>query len=209
MMPDEFIQGCEDRSLKNVLVDISSRGFGIQTLEVIKEKINRTSYELFADLLAKSLNIDFKAISGDDRLQNYLYSLAVDITNQYSAHRNLEMSAGLNFHWFRYSGSNLTNTRKFCLAMTQKDYFHRCEIPSLISGEFEEFENISGDIDDMTELPRGLYSQTDDDNFLIYRGGYGCGHSIHPISDSAVPDLIKNELYSSSEYELWLSHQPD
>lgn len=51
--------------------------------------------------------------------------------------------------------------------------------------------------------PTGLYSNTNEANFLIYRGGYGCGHQIMPITDSYVPDYIKAKLYETQEYKEW------
>lgn len=203
MTPKEFIKACDDNALATLLTDMTNRGFGLTTLQAIKDNLNKTSYEDFAKLLAKSLNIDYANTYNDDRLRKYIDDLSVDITMQFGSIRSIIFSSDLKLHWYRYVGSNLTTTRPFCLAMTDKDYFHECEIPALLSGEFSEFEKHDGQLDDDTELPTGLYSQTNEANFKIYRGGYGCGHSISPVPEAAVPDIIKNKLYSTEEYKIW------
>lgn len=131
MTPKEFIKTCEDGALEALLNDMVSRGFGTSTLEAIKQNINQTSYDEFEKVIAKSLNIDFDSIRNDTRLYDYITDLSKDITNQYSATRQVLFSSDLKLNWFTYSGSNLTTTRPFCLAMTEKQYFHQCEILKL------------------------------------------------------------------------------
>lgn len=203
MTTREFIKTCDDNALESLLTEMTNRGFGVPTLQTIKSFLNKTSYQEFAKLLAKSLNIDYDNIFNDDRLRKYIDDLSVDITLQFGSIRTILFSNDLNLHWFRYIGSNLTTTRAFCLAMTDKDYFHECEIPNLLAGEFSEFEQHNGQLDDYTELPIGLYSQTDPTNFKIYRGGYGCGHTISPVPEISVPQEIKNKLYETEEYKTW------
>lgn len=203
MTPKEFIKTCDDNALAALLTEMANRGFGTTTLQTIKDHLNKTSYQEFAKLLAKSLNIDYDNIYNDDRLRKYIDDLSVDITIQFASIRTILFSGDLNLHWFRYIGSNLTTTRPFCLAMTDKDYFHECEIPALLAGEFSEFEQHHGRIDEDTELPIGLYAQTDVNNFKIYRGGYGCGHTISPVPETIVPEEIKRKLYDTEEYKVW------
>lgn len=203
MTPKEFIKTCDDNALAELLTEMANRGFGVTTLQTIKDHLNKTSYQDFAKLLAKSLNIDYDNIHSDDRLRKYIDDLSVDITMQFGSIRSILFSSDLKLHWYRYIGSNLTTTRPFCLAMTDKDYFHECEIPALLLGEFAEFEKHGGQLDDDTELPTGLYSQTDETNFKIYRGGYGCGHTISPVPETVVPEKIKSKLYETEEYKVW------
>ena len=59
MTPKEFITACDDAALKTLLSDLANRGFGLSTLETVKENLNKTSYDAFAKLLSKSLNLDF------------------------------------------------------------------------------------------------------------------------------------------------------
>jgi hypothetical protein len=203
MTPKEFIKTCEDGALEALLTDMVGRGFGTPTLEAIKNNITQTSYDEFAKIIAKSLNIDFDNIRNDTRLYDYITDLSKDITNQYSAIRQLLITNDLKLNWFRYSGSNLTTTRPFCLAMTEKQYFHQCEISKIIEGDFPEFEKQNDILYEESGTPSGFYSHIDETNFFIYRGGYGCGHRIMPISDSSVPDYIKAKLYETQEYKEW------
>lgn len=203
MTPSKFIETCNDAALETLLTDMINRGFCIPTLDAIKNNLNKASYNDFAIIIAKSLNIDYENIHNDDRLHKYITDLSLDITMQFKAIQSTLFSADLRLNWFRYIGSNLTTTRPFCLAMTEKDYFHQCEIPKLLEGNFPEFEKHKGTFDDDTELPVGLYPNTDESNFKIYRGGYGCGHTISPISESAVPDKVKSALYETEAYKNW------
>lgn len=203
MTPAQFIKTCNDTALEILLTEMVNRGFGISTLDAIKTHINKTSYNDFAIIIAKSLNIDYDNIHNDDRLYKYITDLSLDINMQFKAIQSTLFSGDLQLNWFMYIGSNLTTTRAFCLAMTDKTYFHKCEIPRLLEGDFSEFQKHGGEFDDDTELPVGMYSHTDEDNFRIYRGGYGCGHTISPISEVAVPEKIKSELYDTEEYKNW------
>ena len=205
MNTKEFITACDDRALKALLFDLANRGFGLSTLETVKENLNKTSYDAFAKLLSKSLNLDFSKVKNDPRLYDYITDLSKDITNQYGALRQTLIANDLNYNWFRYLGSNLTTTRPFCLAMTQKDYFHSAEISSIIKGKFPEFEDQTDHHYEETEIPTGMYLNTDETNFHIYRGGYGCGHQIHPISESVVPVNIKTQLYETEKYKIWVT----
>lgn len=203
MTPAQFIKTCDDSALEVLLTEMVNRGFGISTLDAIKIHINKTSYNDFAKIIAKSLNIDYSNIHNDNRLHKYITDLSFDITMQFKAIQSTLFTGDLQLNWFRYIGSNLTTTRPFCLAMTDKDYFHQSEIPKLLEGDFSEFQKHNGEFDDDTELPIGLYPSTDESNFRIYRGGYGCGHTISPIPESAVPEKIKSKLYDTEVYKNW------
>lgn len=203
MTPAQFIKACNDNALEILLNEMTNKGFCIPTLDAIRTHINKTSYKDFAIIIAKSLNIDYNNIHNDDRLYKYMTDLSLDITMQFKAIQSILFSADLRLSWFRYNSSNLTTTRTFCLAMTAKDYFHKCEIAKLLVGDFPEFQKLDGGFDDDTELPIGLYPNTDENNFIIYRGGYGCGHTISPIPETVVPEKIRSKLYDTEEYKIW------
>jgi hypothetical protein len=96
----------------------------------------------------------------------------------------------LGWEWFRYVGSNLKTTRTFCKALTQKQYYHRSELPKIIKGNFAEFKEMKGKIYDKTGLPQGMIEDTNVSNFQTYRGGYNCGHQSYPIPNYLVPENI-------------------
>lgn len=204
MTSTESITTGDDKAMETLLADMANRGFTTPTLTAVKRNINKGSYDDFAKALANSLNINYENTQNDTRLFNYINDLSIDITSQYGARKQQLFINDLKFNWFRYIGSNLTTTRPFCLAMTEKDFFHRCEIPSILEGNFPEFQRKHDPLYDEAEIPSGFYSNTNENNFLIYRGGYGCGHVIMAIPDSAVPENIKMELYNQKEYENWI-----
>ena len=165
MTPAQFVEACNDAALEILLTEMINRGFGVSTLDAIKTHINKTSYNDFAIIIAKSLNIDYNNIHNDDRLYKYITDLSSDITTQFNAIQSTLFASDLELNWFVYSGSNLITTRAFCLAMTEKQYFHQCEISKLLEGDFPEFEKHDGELDDETELPVGMYANTDENNF--------------------------------------------
>jgi hypothetical protein len=207
MTPEELINDCEDKALKMLLLEMANKGFTTNTLDVIKQNINQTSYEEFGKLIAKSLNIAYDKLYNDTRLHDYISDLSKDITHQFNSIRQLLLTEDLKFSWFCYTGSNLTTTRPFCLAMTEKQYFHQCEITKIIQGDFPEYEKQKDLLFEETENITGFYSNTNETNFIIYRGGYGCGHQIASIPDSSVPDNIKLKLYETKEYKTWNSNR--
>ena len=102
--------------------------------------------------------------------------------------RNAVVAADLNSQWFMYVGSNLTTTREFCEHMTEKTYVHISEIPTILLGVVDEHQC---EINATTGLPKGMIAGTNADNFIIYRGGWNCGHQLMPVSEVAVPEEVR------------------
>lgn len=127
-------------------------------------------------------------IFGQEIKTNVITSIA-----QYSRNYTQTVSEGLNFSWYQYVGSTITTTRCFCHAMTEKQYFHRSEIPKLIKGEFPEFEERDCKLNPKTDLPEGFIKGTNSSNFMTYAGGWNCQHSIFPVPDSAVPQALREK----------------
>ncbi|MBK7885129.1 MAG: hypothetical protein IPJ81_16090 [Chitinophagaceae bacterium] len=125
--------------------------------------------------------------TGEGQLQKYTKQITTDALNQYSGQYTQIVSSDLDFEWFRYSGSNIETTRPFCLACTKKKFIHISEIPQLLKGNFPEFREFDGVINEKTGLPAGLIAGTDVSNFMINRGGYNCAHQLRPVSEDLVP----------------------
>jgi hypothetical protein len=101
------------------------------------------------------------------------------------------ISDRLQSEWYQYVGSNLTTTREFCEHLTKKRYVHKSEIPELLKG------NIDGHqckIYSATGLPQGMIEGTNEENFIVYRGGYNCGHELIPVSEATVPVSIRQKI---------------
>lgn len=142
-------------------------------------------------------------------LKRYAGQVVTDSLNQYSAQYSKIVSSDLGYEWFVYSGSDITTTRCFCDAMTDKYYFHISEIPSLLKGEGlmctdkTTGEKIKVKIYKKTGLPYGMIPGTDVSNFQVYRGGYRCGHQVLPTEEALIPDSVKQEVYNKPAYKKW------
>ena len=125
-------------------------------------------------------------------LERYARQITTDSINQYSAAYTANISNHLGLEWYYYSNSLIPTSRPFCVHM-RKDmpYFHKSEIPELLKG------NINGHkvpLYDKTGLPQGMYEGTNPTSFIVYRGGYNCGHQIVPVPETIVPQSAKNRI---------------
>jgi len=87
---------------------------------------------------------------------------------------------------------------EFCEHMTEKTYVHISEIPTILMGFVDEHQC---EINATTGLPKGMIAGTTADNFIIYRGGWNCGHQLMPISEVAVPEEVREKFEGVSEYK--------
>jgi hypothetical protein len=163
-------------------------------LEIELNKILRTnitsggSYSDLADKLRRM-------VVGDDESESYMQKnanrIVKDAVHQYNRGYMKTVSDDLGFEWFEYVGSLKENSRDFCRHMVEKRYFHKSEIPDLLEG------NIDGtqvDIYDKTGLPEGMIDGTNEDNFQILAGGYGCNHGIYAVPEVNVPEEIRESI---------------
>jgi hypothetical protein len=101
------------------------------------------------------------------------------------------VSDDLGMEWYRYVGSNIETTREFCEHLTQKEYIHKSEIQTILTGMIDGHQC---DIYEPTGLPYGMVAGTNEDNFREYRGGWNCGHQLIPVSEGSVPQAIRDKL---------------
>lgn len=117
---------------------------------------------------------------------------------QYARNYSHTVAEGLSFEWYQYVGSTIDTTRCFCHAMVKKRFFHKSEVPDLLKGEFEEFEDRECGINEKTELPEGMIKGTNPTNFFTLAGGWNCQHSIFPVPESRVPIEIRNKFKNAA-----------
>jgi hypothetical protein len=144
----------------------------------------------------------------DGFLDAYTKQVTTDAINQYNAQYTHAVASDLGFEWYAYQGSDIITTRHFCDAMTDFRYFHVSEIPRLLRAEDLYYKNKNGkerlvEIYPRTNLPYGMIGGTNAANFFINRGGYNCGHQIRPVSESLVPQDIKDRVYATAAYKNW------
>ena len=190
--PPKVMEAVKKQSVSLVLDSLTEAGMNTNLINPVREMINTyvTTGGSYSQL-SKELN---NYINGtptiDGALVKYTKQIATDSINQYTATVNQVVSADLGWEWFRYVGSNIKTTRTFCKALTQKQYYHRSELPKIIKGNFAEFKEMKGQIYERTGLPQGMIEDTNVSNFQTYRGGYNCGHQSYPIPTYLVPKNI-------------------
>ena len=194
--PPKVIDAIRKQSVTALINGLSESGIDGQFTTPIRDMINvyvttGGSYTQMAKELQNYIT-GYQSESGpiDGALVKYTKLYATDAINQYTATVNQVLSSDLGWEWYRYVGSNIKTTRTFCKALTQKQYYHRSELPQIIKGDFAEFKEMKGKIYDKTKLPQGLYDDTNVSNFPVYRGGYNCGHQSYPIPTALVPKII-------------------
>jgi len=144
-------------------------------------------------------------------LSKYAKQISVDSIQQYNRTYTNTVSGDLGFDFFAYQGSDITTTRHFCDALTDRRYFHVSEVPGLLKADDLYYSTDDGgkkkvEIYDKTGLPQGMIPGTNPENFFIRAGGYNCQHSIRPVSEtlvkSSAPDEY-NRIINSAVYKRW------
>lgn len=176
--------------LKKVNIDytieaLTESGIGQGYTDEIKGilRTNITAGGSYADLTDQLRTAIIGKEGEDGKLAKYAKQIATDSINQYNRSYNQYVASDLGLKWYQYIGSNIKTTRPFCLAMTKKRYFHESEIPSIINGN----------IDGQKVSTAGQIEGTNKNNFLIYAGGWQCGHGIYPVSSETVPEEIRKK----------------
>lgn len=158
----------------------------------------------------------------DGLLTKNVKQVTVDSINQFNAQYTQLISNDLGLEWFAYQGSEIMTSRPFCQHMAEeRRYFHVSEIPDLLRAKDMTYvENKDGKLDagerkpvrinPSTNLPYGFYPETDVSNFIIYRGGYQCGHIIRPVPEFNVRTGnrdIYDRVVNSEAYKRWKADQ--
>lgn len=193
--PTKLLQAVREVSINSTLDGLTEAGLTANVIDPIKNMLQKSittggSYKELAETVRVNLTDDE---TGDGLMTRYLKTYTTTSVAQYSRNYSQTVAEGLQFRWFRYTGSNMETTRCFCRAMTEKEYFHRSEIPDLLKGEFPEFEKLDCELNSKTGLPAGMINGTNVSNFMTNAGGWNCQHSIFPVPDSAVPQELREK----------------
>jgi hypothetical protein len=190
--PPKVMEAIKQQSISLTLDSLTEAGMNNNLINPVREMINTyvTTGGSYAQLNKELNNYINGTPTIDGALVKYTKQVTTDAIHQYTATVNQVVSADLGWEWFRYVGSNIKTTRTFCKALTEKQYYHRSELPKIIKGNFSEFKEMKGQIYEKTGLPQGMIEDTNVSNFQTYRGGYNCGHQSYPIPTSLVPKNI-------------------
>lgn len=103
------------------------------------------------------------------------------------------VSEELDADWFFYSGDTIDTSRQFCIER-HNEYFHWKEIESWFTGSPQPNKKWE------TEPWAGMIPGTDEATIYTYRGGFGCRHSILPVSLYAVPLTVVQRNIDSGNF---------
>lgn len=187
------------QAIDSALESLTEQGLTANVIDKLQGVLRRniTTGGTFNQLMQQVRETVINTKSGEGILERYVKQVTTDSLNQYSRNYLQIATDSLGMDWFQYTGSNITTTRCFCIAMTKKRWFHRAEIPGLIKGDFEEFKNGDCEIYSRTGLPDGMVAGTNAANFLTYLGGYNCGHRALPVPARLVPEEAKEVFYNA------------
>lgn len=193
--PSKVLQAIREQSIQFTLDGLTEAGLTSNVIDPIKGILQKSittggSYKELTESLRVNLT---NTTEGDGIMSRYLKTYTITSVSQYSRNYSQTVAEGLSFRWYRYVGSNTETTRCFCLAMTEKKFFHKSEIPDILAGRFEEFREKDCSLNSKTGLPEGMIKGTNSSNFITYAGGWNCQHSIFPVPDSLVPAELREK----------------
>lgn len=105
----------------------------------------------------------------DGRLLSYSRGIVRDALFQYSRSYQQSVTADLKLEWYRYIGGIIDTTRPFCRERNGH-YYSQKEVESWATLDWTGKNNL-----------------TTESSIFILAGGWNCGHSIVPVSESTVP----------------------
>lgn len=212
--PTPLLKQIRIQAIGDTVQSLTEAGIGANIGDKIAGilRTNITSGGSYKALNAQLLESLTDTDKSDGLLTKYSKQITTDSVNQFSAQYTAAVASGLDFEWFAYQGSEIKTSREFCQAMVEnRRYFHISEIPALLRAEGLEFkDNYDGKIKKVrinpkTNLPYGFIDGTTIANFLIYRGGYFCGHQARPMPERNVPLDYRDRVYNTTAYQKWKS----
>ena len=112
--------------------------------------------------------------------------------SQFAGQGNKLIADELNSEWFQYVGNNRTTTREFCEHLTKKEWIHKSEIPTLLTGMIDGHQC---EIYEKYGLPKGMIEGTNPDNFIVNKGGWNCNHQLFPVvNKNKVPLILRQAI---------------
>ena len=189
----KMISAVARQNIDNTLESLIGSGYKQNVVSKIQNVLltSVTTGGSHADLIE---NLRNQIVSTDERagmISRYAQTYVVNSLGQFAGQGNKMIADALNSEWFEYVGSNIETTREFCEHLTKKRYVHISEIPTLLDGIIDGHEV---EINRNTGLPKGMIEGTTPENFIVYRGGWNCGHELIPVNEVSVPKAVRDKI---------------
>lgn len=217
--PSSILKEIKKIAIQDTANKLMETGLDASVAQPIKDILTSNvtqggSYKDLQSQLKNSLGGNAPEVPGI--LDRHTKQVTVDSINQYNRNYTQIVSSDLGFEWYAYQNTLINTSRPFCISMHQEQrYFHVSQIPDLLKAKNMYYTRTNKDgtkerrkveLDQKTNLPKGMYPNTNVSNFLTLLGGYNCGHQAGPVSDRLVktqnPKLY-NDVINSSAYKLW------
>ena len=192
--PAKVLKQITTLSIETTIADLTENGIGSAFTNGIRDILttNVTTGASYSDMVNTMREHIIGKEGEEGTMVRYAKQIATDALNQYNGQYINATTDDLGFEWFTYVGSNIKTTRPFCLAMTEKRYYHISELPQIVKG----------DIDGKKVPLNGLIEGTNANNFYALRGGYNCGHQVYPALPAFVPKELRDKFSNMKVVDL-------
>jgi len=179
-------------AIENTAAQLIESGIDANVTSKLKDMLIRsvTSGGNYRDLVGEVSEFLSNTDKSPGALSRYAKTYTTTALNQFAGQTNKLMTEDSGAEWFRYVGSDIETTREFCELMTDKDYFHKSEIPEILKGHID---GEKCEIYDKTKLPKGMIEGTNKDNFQVNCGGWNCRHAVVPVLTFTVPKNLRDK----------------
>lgn len=193
--PDDVLNEIGEQSIKSVVKALTEDGMRAGITDKLTNLLrqNVTTGISYLEMRNQLKEYIVTNESGIGALQRYVTQITTDALNQFSGQYSASIASQLELSWYQYVGSNIETTREFCELLTDKRYVYQAEIKDILKGKID---GESLPINDKTDLPNGMIPGTNESNFIVYRGGYNCGHQLRPMAESFVPKQVRIDVYT-------------
>lgn len=216
--PRSILKEIKKIAIEDTANKLMDAGLDAMVAQPIKDILTTsiTSGGSYAELSAQlKTAVGGTGTSNPGLLDRHTKQVTVDTMNQYNRNYTQIVSNDLGFEWYAYQNTLITTSRPFCISMHETRYFHVSQIPDLLKAKDMYYTHKNKDgtterrkvkLNPKTDLPEGMYPNTNVSNFLTLLGGYNCGHQAGPVSENLVklqnPKLY-NEIINSAAYKRW------
>lgn len=190
--PSELLKTIKDQSIQSTVESLTEAGVNANVGKGVQDilKRNITGGGNYNDLLDQMRTYLLDDRQGLGALAKYTKQITTDSINQFSAQYTQAVTEDLGLNWFMYTGSNKDTTRELCAALTKKKWIHRSELSEICRG-YVDGKRVT--INPRTGLWYGAIPGTNEFNFQVNRGGYGCDHQLVPVSATVVPLYLQEK----------------